>query len=118
MVIYTCSFTYPRSDLSVPTENVIEAGDRDSFEAVTIFREQYADMKWFTADVKRFDGLTLNGVTADGKKAVRVHFTNCVCGYAGNGPIATMQILVAAGFGEEDQIWSDVSSVRNCAYAK
>jgi len=104
----------------MPTEDVdiIEAGDRDSFEAVAIFRERYASMQWFRARVDRFDGLTLRGVAANGKSAIAVHFASCICGYIGSGPIATKEILVAAGFNDEAFIWNRVSVQRSAVFQK
>lgn len=95
--------------MSMVSYQRVNAGDRDSFEAVRIFNEKYADIPWKKALVTRFDGMTLFEA-ANGEigplRAVR--FQCCACGFDGHGPQCTRDILVAAGFGDRATLWDAI----------
>lgn len=105
--------THPRYNYQL-----VEAGDRDSFEAVRIFEQQFADARWVRAVADRFDGLTLYEQIGDKLNPRAVHFQHCPAGFDGNGPKSTMRILSRAGFGEETDLWDTVSKVKCVTLAR
>ena len=85
-----------------------EMGDRDSYESVELYHEWAAahpNIHWTEASVDRYDGLMLSGVdSAEPTDQVGLHFARPLCGYSGGGPIATVDILEAAGFGPREHL--------------
>jgi len=76
-----------------------EAGDTSSFDAVTIAKELKAKgLVIDHAGVDRLEGLVL----VASRRAWR--FKNAICGYGGNGPQATAEILELFGFGKKADI--------------
>ena len=82
--------------------------DRYSDESVELYREWAAahpNIHWTEASVDRYDGLMLSGVdSAEPTDQVGLHFARPLCGYSGGGPIATVDILEAAGFGPREHL--------------
>lgn len=58
-----------------------------------------------TAHVDRFDGLVLLG----DEPGLAWHFTTTLCGYGGTGPRATAEILEIFGFGEQKDLFRQLS---------
>ena len=85
-----------------------EMNDRYSDESVELYREWAAahpNIHWTEASVDRYDGLMLSGVdSAEPTDQVGLHFARPLCGYSGGGPIATVDILEAAGFGPREHL--------------
>lgn len=85
-----------------------EMNDRYSDESVELYREWAAahpNIHWTEASVDRYDGLMLSGVdSAEPTDQVGLHFARPLCGYSGGGPIATVDILEAAGFGPRERL--------------
>lgn len=75
-----------------------EAGDLDTMEAVAKATAE-VHRSWRTADVYRFNGLTVTDSEGRG-----LHFQTALCGYIGSGPNATATILELLGFGEKDAL--------------
>ena len=87
------------------TFNVIKAFDKSTYGAVASAKILLSQRKTFSsATVDRFDGLVLAG--PDGNW----HFATAICGYSGNGPVATAVILELFGFGKKDDVLRTISS--------
>ena len=85
-----------------------EMSDRYSDESVELYHEWAAahpDVRWIEASVDRYEGLMLSGIDpAKPADQIGLHFARPLCGYSGGGPIATVDILEAAGFGPRNRL--------------
>lgn len=107
------------SELSVKvgkqTISYVEPGnDKSSSEAMSCADALFSQMpyKFSDAIVDRFDGLVLFSP----KNEYGFHFVNANCGYYGQGPMATAQILDLFGFGIYEYILAKISSGGDTAY--
>lgn len=72
---------------------------------------------WDQAVVDRNKGLTLFSENLSGF-ATALHFSNALCGYCGEGPGATVTILVEAGFGPREHLEAVIFSEMQAEFTK
>lgn|GEM_PF-5351319 len=88
----------------VEPERIIErheAGGLTSVRDYQLFldwQKKQPGYTWNRAWVNRYEGLTLY-YDQDESTTIELHFAHANCGYRGQGPDATCDILLAAGFG-------------------
>ncbi len=87
----------------VKTSQLVQMNDKSSWEAVSLFQAWMADhpgVTWSSAVVVQNHGLHLTSSDA----TTTLRFTTLNCGYNGNGPISTVQLLELAGFGTKTNL--------------
>ena len=92
------------------TIDVIKVNDLDTVEAERYARNLREDGLTFDlALIDRFDGLVLLG------RSGNYHFDTPLCGYIGNGPMASARILEMFEFGSAESIMSQIGDGGNNA---
>lgn len=72
---------------------------------------------WTRAVVDRSNGLTLLSEEPNGH-GTALHFSCALCGFRGEGPIATVTILEQAGFGPASYLEMQVYNQRHVTFVK
>ncbi|HMS93319.1 MAG TPA: hypothetical protein PKD28_02910 [Candidatus Saccharibacteria bacterium] len=97
------------------TATIHEANDRYSAHSVELYHQwmqEHPNHTWTRAEVDRFSGLTL--LSDEGG----LHFAHALCGYSGQGPHATVEILVEAGFGPREHLEAAVFNQMTAGFTK
>jgi hypothetical protein len=84
----------------VSTPQIVQMNDKSSWEAVRQFQDwmsNHPEVSWTSVTVIQNQGLRLSSADTN----ITLQFITLNCGYNGNGPISTVELLELAGFGDK-----------------
>jgi hypothetical protein len=103
--------------MTTPSALVIKMEDLSSSDSIRLFNEYQKDNPgtiWDQVSIDRFDGLKLYS----NDRGVQLHFERPLCGYSGNGPSLSIELMELAGFEVTDLMKVTIRNAYSCEFTK